>query len=490
MTALPTTENSLSNNGKEMRVPPHSFEAEKALLGAILHNNKAHEAVSEFLQAAHFADPLHAQIYQAITKIIERGQIADPVTLKDYFERNDALQEMGGVDYLSELAGSVISIINVKDYGQLIYNFHLRRQLINLGEEVVNNAFDNDLDFTATQQIEHAEQTLFDLAASGDGEKSFVGFGDALAQAINTAVNAYQSDSKIVGLTSGLRDLDQKLGGLHPSDLIILAGRPSMGKTAIATNIAFNAAHALLKGDPAGGGVAFFSLEMSAEQLANRLLSQESGVSSDKIRRGMLTDEDFPKFTEVARTLSNLKLFIDDTAGLTVSGLRTRARRLKRKEDIKLIVVDYLQLLSPAPGRDKSGNRVQEISDISRSLKTIAKELSVPVIALSQLSREVEKRDDKKPQLSDLRESGSIEQDADVVIFMYRPEYYLSRKKPAEEDSDKLKQWQMQMDRERNLSEIIIAKQRHGPIGSVFVHFSPEHTKFVDVALDTLEMVS
>lgn len=456
------------------RKPPQNIEAEQALIAALMHNNAALEKVDEFLQPYHFSDHLHQRIYEAIAYLINMGTSANPVTLKDYFERDNTLDDVGGVDYLVELADALISTINVRDYAQIVYDNYLRRQLIDIGEEVVNEAHAFELDRSAQDKIEQAEKRLFDLATSDKKGGDFVSFSHALAQSIETAEIAFKRDSQIVGVTSGLRDLDKWLGGLHSSDLLIVAGRPSMGKTGLGTCIAFNAAMAHLSGE-AGGRVAFFSLEMSAEQLASRLLAQETGISSDKIRRGEIQKSDFPKFVEASRRISNAPLFIDDTPGLSVAALRSRARRLHRQEGgLGLIVVDYLQLLQ---GNTKTDNRVQEISEISRGLKAIAKELNVPVIALSQLSRAVEQREDKRPQLSDLRESGSIEQDADVVIFIYREEYYEARQEPPEE-SDKYPLWQEKMSRIYNQADLIIAKQRHGPVGNVKVFFDGKLTKF------------
>jgi len=461
------------------RFPPHSPEAEQALLGALLHNNLAFERVAEFLRPEHFSDPSHGRIYEAINNLINRGHIADPITLKEYFDRDDALSEVGGGQYLAQLAGSVISIINTEDYGRKIHDFYLRRQLIDVGECVVNDAHTYDLEISATDQIEVAEKKLFDLATVGQQERGLQTFSSALKQALNSAEVAYKRDSHVVGVTSGFKKLDECLGGFHPSDLIILAGRPSMGKTALATNLAFNAARAALEKQE-GGAVAFFSLEMSSEQLANRILGQESGLSSDLIRRGDIGKSDFPRLVETSDRLNSLPFFIDDTPALSVPALRTRARRLMRQEGIGMIVIDYLQLLS-SPGRRAAENRVLELSEITRNLKALAKELNVPVIALSQLSRAVEQRDDKRPQLSDLRESGSIEQDSDVVMFVYREEYYLSRKKPTGSD-DKVAEWERSLSAVTNTAEVIIAKQRHGPIGTVQLHFEGRLTKFSDLA--------
>ena len=459
---------------------PHNNDAEQGLLGALLYNNQAFENVSDFLEAAHFSEELHGQIYQAISTLIERGQVADPVTLKDYFKTQNSLEKIGGIKYLAKLATSVVSLVNTKHYGQIIFDLYLRRQLIHLGHDLAAKSHTVDLDNKATDYIEQTEQRLFDLITKGAYDRGFIDFHTALTASVETAKNAYKNDGHIVGVTTGLEDIDKKVGGLHASDLLILAGRPSMGKTALATNIAFNAAKALLKNKDGGAAVAFFSLEMSAEQLAGRILSGESGIVSDKIRRGELTNDDFTKFNDVAKELSELQLFIDDTPALSISALRTRCRRLKRQHDLGLVVVDYLQLLTGSAG-SRSENRVQELSEITRSLKAIAKELNVPVLALSQLSRAVEQREDKRPQLSDLRESGSIEQDSDVVMFVYRPVYYLERKEP-DVGTEKHLDWQAQMDNIRNIAEVILAKQRHGPIGIVKTYFSPELTKFSNLS--------
>ena len=462
-----------------VRPIPKNYEAEQALLGALLHNNASYEKISEFLFPEHFADPIHGRIYEAIGTLIHQGHVADPITLKDYFNTNMGLDGVGGWTYLVNLAASVVSVLNVSDYGRIIYDLYLRRKLIALGEDVVNEAYTPDLEVTAHDQMEKVEQQLFDLATTGQLDRGFHTFSHALTLALENAEVAFKRDSHVVGVTSGLEDMDKWLGGLHPSDLIILAGRPSMGKTALATNIAYNAAlsHATEKH---GAAVAFFSLEMSAEQLATRILAQETSVGSDRIRRGEVSKEDFVKFADVSRTLSQLPIYIDDTPALSISALRTRARRLMRQKKIGLIVIDYLQLLHVAGGKKIDG-RVQEISEISRGLKAIAKELNVPILALSQLSRAVEQRDDKRPQLADLRESGSIEQDADVVLFIFREEYYETRKKPPE-DTDKHIQWVQKMNQIYNKAEVIVAKHRHGPVGTVNLFFDAKITKFGNLA--------
>lgn len=461
--------------------PVSNLEAEQALLGALMHSNTAYEHLCEYLKPDHFADANNGRIYAAIGRLVERGQIADPITVRDFFARDKTLGDIGGTEYLAHLATCVISLGNTHAYGRIIHDLALRRALIDLGSQVVQNALAPTQDDSTPQtQIEHAEQRLYDLATTGQSDRGFVAFSGALATAIQAAQMACQRKASIVGVTTGLKDLDKQLGGLHPSDLIILAGRPSMGKTALATNIAFNAALSKIE-DAAGPGanVAFFSLEMSAEQLAARLLSQESDVPSDHIRRGQISDSVFPRFRLVAERCASLPLFIDDTPALSISAVRTRSRRLKRKHGLGLIIIDYLQLLQ---GSNAKEGRVQEISEITRGLKALAKELNVPVIALSQLSRAVEQRDDKRPQLSDLRESGSIEQDADVVLFVYREEYYLSRQEPADKGTDKHQQWEKRMEESHNVAETIISKQRHGPIGTVRLHFNPTLTRFGDLA--------
>jgi len=477
------------------RTPPHNFEAEQALLGALMLNNRAYDKVSEFLRADHFAEPAHGRIYSACVKLIERGQIANPVTLKTYLEQDNVLTEIGGPEYLAQLAGAVVSIINAGDYGRLIFDLHLRRELIALGGDVVNTAYESNVDLPADIQIGQAEAKLYDLATIGQTDGGFEDFGSILIKAIDMADAAHKREGKLSGVPTGLMDLDGKLGGLHPSDLIILAGRPSMGKTALATNIAFNAAMCYAEETDVlgnakavdGAKVAFFSLEMSSEQLATRILAERAEIASHKIRQGELSNEEFERLSMAAIDLNRLKLYIDDTPALTISAIRTRARRLKRKEGLGLIIIDYLQLLRGSSAN--SENRVQEVSEITRGLKALAKELDVPVIALSQLSRAVEQREDKRPQLSDLRESGSIEQDADVVMFVYREQYYLERAEPGrrpEETEEKFNErhskWMLRCEEVHNTAEVIVAKQRHGPVGTVRLSFLGEYTKFGNLA--------
>ncbi len=479
------------SDDKTYREMPHNIEAEQTLLGALLVNNRSLEKISEFLKPDHYYNPVHGRIYDAIVKLVERGQDASPITLKNYFENDEALAEVGGAQYLTDLATNILSVIDVTDFGRTIYELHLRRALINLGENVVNEAYKHDLDVSPSLQIEVAEKSLYDLATAGDFRGGFVALTDSVVEAIKTAERAYQNQGLVTGITTGLMDLDKKLGGLHNSDLLILAGRPAMGKSALAMNIAFNAARAYSETDGKEGAVTgFFSLEMSSEQLAGRILADVSQIPSDKIRKGELKDTDFQKFVEASQIMSAAPLFIDDTPALTIGAVRTRARRLKRTHNLGLIVIDYLQLLEAGSSKGGQSNRVQEISEITRGLKTLAKELHIPVIALSQLSRQVENRDNKRPLLSDLRESGSIEQDADIVMFVYREEYYLEREEPvrrAEEGDEKFNDrygdWQNRLAEMHHVAECIVAKQRHGPIGTVRMSFEGEFTRFSD--LDT-----
>ncbi len=483
--------------GLSQRLPPSNTQAEQALLGALLANNKAYERVSEFLTHEHFADPVHGRIFQAIARRCEAGQIADPVTLRGEFEHSGVLDEVGGTAYLAQLLSAMVGIINAGDYGRLIRDSWLRRQLIDIGEVVVNRAFGAEPELDGAMQIEAAEQTLFNLATQGGSEGKGMTFKEALTAAIEVASNAFKNQGSVSGLDTGLRDLNKRTGGMHPSDLIILAGRPGMGKTALVTKIAFGAAKALLANaridNPnalAKKCVAIFSLEMSADQLATRLLAEESRVSADKIRRGEISSRDFDTFVKVSREISDIPLIIDDTPAITLSALRTRCRRLQRTQGLGLVIVDYLQLMRPAAGT-RPESRVLEISQITQGLKAIAKELAVPVIALSQLSRAVESRDDKRPQLSDLRESGSIEQDADMVMFIYRDEYYLQQKEPkivAFDREDKyqeaMEKWKADMQTVYQKAELILAKQRHGPTGKIDLFFEGEFTRFAD--LDTV----
>ncbi len=475
------------------RTPPRNIEAEKALLGAILVNNRAYERVSDFLRAEHFAVGPHGRIFEACARLIERGQIADPVTLKNLFEQDEALSDIGGPAYLADLATSAAPVSNAGEYGHIIFDLFLKRQLIGLGEDVVNDAYAAEVEESAPHQIERAEERLYKLADSGEYEGGFQPFKDSVISAIQMADAAHKREGGLAGVPTGLIDLDKLLGGLHPSDLIVLAARPSMGKTSLATNIAFNAAYSMQEsGGREGAIVGFFSLEMSAEQLAARVISEQTNISSDRMRKGELRNDEFDRLVPASQTLHRIPIFIDDTPALSVSQLRTRARRLKRQHGLGLIVVDYLQLMSASAGT-RVENRVQEISEITRGLKAVAKDLNVPVLALSQLSRAVESREPPRPLLSDLRESGTIEQDADVVMFIYREQYYIERQKPsprADEDdgrfATRFERWEERRRDAENKAEVIIAKQRHGPIGNVLLHFSGTFTRFSNYDRDRL----
>jgi replicative DNA helicase len=474
------------------RAAPHNLEAEQALLGAILVNNEAHDRVSSFLEPHHFYDPLHQQIYETASKLIASGKQATPITLKTFFETAEPIDAGLTVpQYLGRLAANAATIINARDYGRTIHDLATRRGLILIGEDVVNAAYDSPVDFPPKEQIEEAETRLFSLAETDKYGQGFLNFNTALTHAIEMAGNAYKRDGHLSGIATRFVGLDGKMGGLQPSDLIVLAGRPSMGKTALATNIAFNVARAraesltakseLLPDDPSHDGavVGFFSLEMSSEQLATRILSEQAGIPSEKIRRGMINEDEFRELVTVSQRMASIPLYIDQTGGISIAQLAARARRLKRQHGLGLLVVDYLQLMT---GMSKRGdNRVQEVSEITNGLKALAKELNVPIIALSQLSRAVEQRDDKRPQLSDLRESGSIEQDADIVMFVYREEYYLERTKPAE-GTIEFQDWQSKMSIISGKAEVIIGKQRHGPIGTVQLQFDGSVTRFSDLA--------
>ena len=477
--ALP---NSRTGEIAPSRTLPADVEVEMALLGALLVNNSAFDRVADIIDADSFADAAHQRIFSAMQRLVEAGRQATPTTLRRQFENDETLTDLGGARYLAELAAGAANIIDAADYARLVHDLHIRRQLIEIGTDTVNDAYGADPDLDAEVLIETSEQRLFELAETGKVDGGFRSFSDTLAGAIEMAESAFSREGKLTGTPTGFRRLNKLLGGLQKSDLLILAGRPGMGKSSLAVNIAFNAAKAqVLDGETQRGHViALFSLEMSSEQLALRILAEETGVPSDKIRRGEIDQHDFDKVFEASEDLARLGLFMDDTPAITVTSLRTRARRLLRTEKrLDLIVVDYLQLMQP-PRTARADNRVQEISEITRGLKAIAKELNVPVLALSQLSRAVEQREDKRPQLADLRESGSIEQDADVVMFIYRDDYYLQRKEPPE-GSEEHAQWQSEMERVHGKAEVIIAKQRHGPTDKIELAFDGARTKFSDL---------
>jgi len=471
---------------RDFRQAPHNIEAEQALLGAILVHPEAFDRVSDFLEPKHFFEELHGRIYEVIRQLIRAGKAATPVTLRTFLGEVD----LGGIttsQYLARLAAEATTIVNAGEYGRAIHEMAIRRDLIIIGEEVAARAYDASPDETPRQQIEEAERKLYGLAETGRFEGGFQRFSDALATAVDVAAAAFKRAGKLSGTSTGLSDLDRIMGGLQGSDLIILAGRPGMGKTALATNIAFNVArayHGEVNEDGTrktldGGIVGFFSLEMSAEQLATRIIAEQSGVPSYKIRRGDIQEYEFGKLTDAVREMQTVPLYIDQTGGISIAQLTARARRLKRQRGLDLLVVDYLQLLTGANRRGE--NRVQELTEITTGLKALAKELAVPIIALSQLSRQVETRDDKRPQLSDLRESGSIEQDADVVIFVFREEYYLKNKQPRE-GTEEFNQWVADMEKVHGKAEVIIGKQRHGPTGTIALQFDAEVTRFSNLA--------
>jgi replicative DNA helicase len=473
------------------REAPNNIEAEQALLGAMLVNNDAFYRVSDFLKPSHFYEPLHRKIFEVAAELIRMGKIATPITLKTFLPADEKVGDITVAHYLVRLAAEAVTVINAVDYGRAIYDLATRRALITVGEDMVNIAYDAPVDVSPSDQIEDAERRLFELAETGRYDGGFESFSDAVKTAIDMASAAYMRDGHLSGIATGLNDLDARMGGLQPSDLIVLAGRPGMGKTSLATNIAFNIANAYQPAPQAdgsfkaanGGVIGFFSLEMSSEQLATRIISEQAEVPSSKIRRGDLTEADFEKLVSCTQTLQKIPLFIDSTGGISIAQLAARARRLKRQRGLDVLVIDYIQLMQGSSAR-ASQNRVQEITEITTGLKALAKELAVPIIALSQLSRQVESRDDKRPQLSDLRESGSIEQDADVVLFVYREEYYLKNKEPKP-GTDEYMKWEGEMNDARGKAEVIIAKQRHGPTGSVGLGFQGEFTRFFDLAEDS-----
>ena len=457
---------------------PCNIEAEQAVIGSILVSNDIFDEISPIIDSQKFFDPIHIKIYETIEKLIAKGLLANPITLKNHFENNEGLKELGGQEYLIKITKFSTSQKQAIDYANIVQEMHLRRELIKISENVLNEASNKeDLSSTGEEIIQSAEKSLFDLAERGHFNRSFLKFDSALKQTIEMAESAHKNEDGIVGVPSGLTDLDSRLGGLHKQDLIIIAGRPSMGKTALATNIAFHAAKNIEK-KGSKSTVAFFSLEMSSEQLSTRILSEQSRIRSNDIRRGKVSEKEFEQFSETSKNIADLPLYIDETPAITISAISNRSRRIKRLFGLELIIVDYIQLMRS--GRKMEFNRVQEISEITQGLKALAKELNVPVLALSQLSRQVEQRDDKKPQLADLRESGSIEQDADVVMFVFREAYYLERKEPTL-GSIEHAEWQQKMDEISSLAEILISKQRHGPTGNVKVEFEAMYTKFKDL---------
>jgi len=463
--------NIVKNNFEEL---PNNIEAEQSVIGTILVSNEIFDEINTIVSSKNFYDPMHQKIFSAIENLIYKGMLANPITLKNYFENEK--DEINVPDYLAKVTKFSTSSRQAIEYSKIIYDMFVRRELITISENTIDSAKLKDLNISGQKIIENSEKLLFDLAEKGSSSTSLIKFDEALKLTIDMASKAYKNEEGLVGVPTGLIDLDDRLGGLHKSDLIIIAGRPSMGKTALATNIAFNAARKLQESEKKSS-IAFFSLEMSSEQLSTRILAEQSRIKSNDIRRGKITDDQFETFIEASKNISELPLFIDETPAISIAAVSNRARRIKRLFGLDLIIVDYIQLMRAINTKD---GRVQEISEITQGLKALAKELSVPVLALSQLSRAVEHRDDKKPQLSDLRESGSIEQDADVVMFVYRESYYLERKEPRPATVDHA-EWQAKMNEVSNLAEIIIGKQRHGPTGNIMLEFEAMFTKFKDI---------
>ena len=471
-------ENNLSIVKNKFKELPNNIEAEQSVIGSILVTNEIFDEINTIVSSNNFYDPMHQKIFNAIESLIYKGMLANPITLKNYFE--DEKDDLDVPEYLVKITKFSTSTRQTIEYSKIIYDMFVRRELIKISEQTIDDAKINDLETNGQNIIENSEKLLFDLAEKGSFNSSLVKFDDAMKQTIEMASAAYKNEGGIVGVPTGLRDLDDKLGGLHQSDLIIIAGRPSMGKTSLATNIAFNASK-FIQDSGKKSSIAFFSLEMSSEQLSTRILSEQARIGSNDIRRGRISDEQFDQFLETSKNIAELPLFIDETPAISIAAMSNRARRIKRLHGLDMIVVDYIQLMRGA-SFNKDG-RVQEISQITQGLKAIAKELGIPVVALSQLSRQVEQRDDHKPQLSDLRESGSIEQDADVVMFVYREGYYLQRKEPREATVEHA-EWQAKMNEVAHLAEIIIGKQRHGPIGKLTLEFEERFTKFKDTQIN------
>ena len=492
--ALSNLQSDQNKENQEISEKFQNFDAEIAVIGCLLWDNKSYEKIADFLIEDHFIDLNNKNIFKTIKRLLDKNILVTPITLKNYLEENDK-DSFDNYTYLNQIKDSAPSTQNSYQYARLLYDLHIKRSLIGIGKNIIQDTISNEEDLEGINLIENAENDLYNLSQTGSSDRKYSLFGESLKKAIDIIDQSFKREGKIAGLPSGLKDIDKKLGGFHNSDLIIIAGRPSMGKTALGTNIAFNAAKKFKEKEDEfgnkttidGGKIAFFSLEMSSEQLATRVLAEQSKISGDKMRKAELNKEDFKKIAKVSSELENLNLVIDDNPILTISSLRARARRLRRLYDIDMIIIDYLQLMSGSQNVKNDG-RVQEISEITRGLKAIAKELNIPIIALSQLSRQVEQREDKRPQLADLRESGTIEQDSDVVMFIFRESYYLERmepiKKPDEQNdryNERHQRWRELCESRYNISEIIIAKQRHGPIGTIKTHFDPNFTKFSDL---------
>jgi len=492
--ALNNLQSVRNKENQEISEKFQNFDAEIAVIGCLLWDNKSYEKIADFLIEDHFIDLNNKNIFKTIKRLLDKNILVTPITLKNYLEENDK-DSFDNYTYLNQIKDSAPSTQNAYQYARLLYDLHIKRSLIGIGKNIIQDTISNEEDLEGINLIENAENDLYNLSQTGSSDRKYSLFGESLKKAIDVIDQSFKREGKIAGLPSGLKDLDKKLGGFHNSDLIIIAGRPSMGKTALGTNIAFNAAKKFKEKEDEfgnkttidGGKIAFFSLEMSSEQLATRVLAEQSKISGDKMRKAELNKEDFKKIAKVSSELENLNLVIDDNPILTISSLRARARRLRRLYDIDMIIIDYLQLMSGSQNVKNDG-RVQEISEITRGLKAIAKELNIPIIALSQLSRQVEQREDKRPLLADLRESGTIEQDSDVVMFIFRESYYLERmepiKKPDEQNdryNERHQRWRELCESRYNIADIIIAKQRHGPTGAIKTHFDPNFTKFSDL---------
>ena len=492
--ALNNLQSVQNKENQEISEKFQNFDAEIAVIGCLLWDNKSYEKIADFLIEDHFIDLNNKNIFKTIKRLLDKNILVTPITLKNYLEENDK-DSFDNYTYLNQIKDSAPSTQNAYQYARLLYDLHIKRSLIGIGKNIIQDTISNEEDLEGINLIENAENDLYNLSQTGSSDRKYSLFGESLKKAIDVIDQSFKREGKIAGLPSGLKDLDKKLGGFHNSDLIIIAGRPSMGKTALGTNIAFNAAKKFKEKEDEfgnkttidGGKIAFFSLEMSSEQLATRVLAEQSKISGDKMRKAELNKEDFKKIAKVSSELENLNLVIDDNPILTISSLRARARRLRRLYDIDMIIIDYLQLMSGSQNVKNDG-RVQEISEITRGLKAIAKELNIPIIALSQLSRQVEQREDKRPLLADLRESGTIEQDSDVVMFIFRESYYLERmepiKKPDEQNdryNERHQRWRELCESRYNIADIIIAKQRHGPTGAIKTHFDPNFTKFSDL---------
>ena len=463
---------------------PYDVDVEQALLGAVLTDNYSLERVSSILKPEHFYDPLHQRIYETIDRMWGKGHVVTPLTLKAMMEGDPGLAEVGGQAYLLSLARSAPALPNVNEYARILKDLGMRRELIRIGEDIVNTAFEAPMDVGPAAQVEEAEKALYNVAEKGRFGVGPLSFESALTEAVASAEKALARGGAVSGVSTGFNDLDSLLGGFHPSDLVIIAGRPGMGKTALATNMAFYAARLWAKdkadgvNPPRGAPVLLFSLEMAASQLSARILSEQTEVEMRKIRTGKFTDKEWDNFVHTAQALADLPLYIDDTGGISIAQIAARARRLKREKQIGIIMIDYLQLVEPSR---RFENRVQEISDVTKGLKALAKELHVPVIALSQLSRGVDNRDDKRPVLSDLRESGSIEQDADVVMFVFREEYYLKSREP-EAGTKEYTTWMEKLERVHNRAEVMVEKHRHGPTNKVDLFFDARFTRFSNLA--------